>query len=314
MNESALGALFRPRSIAIIGMTERVSYSSRVYRELTAKNFEGEVYFVNPGRPEVYGKRCYPSLAAIGADVDMALVSVSAGQLTPVIAECIRNKVKIAVVYSSGVEDAEIEQIKCLITNDGQMRLLGPNTLGFVMPAHQHGIAHLLPLQLDAGSAGGHAALLMQSGGLGSVAGVELARRNGGVRYFIDTGNELDVSIADCIEYLIDDAQITVIGAFIEAVRDMPKFLRAARRALDKGKHLAVLKVGRSQRGAAATLLHTGSLAGDARLYEAIFAQHGILMCHEIQELVDVVQAAAFDSFRGRRRSRLSVAPAVRAR
>jgi acetate---CoA ligase (ADP-forming) len=294
---TSLQALFNPRSIAIVGMTDRVTFCSRVYKRLVEAQFSGEIYFVNPGRTEVLGRPCYPSVAAIGRPVDVMLLSVSPAQLAGAIEDGIRSAVKSAVVYTTGVDDDEVENIRSIIATDGQFRMLGPNTLGMVTPAQAHGLPYLLPLAIDAGQSDGHVALLMQSGGLGSVAAVELARRQAGLRTFIDTGNELNISIADCIDYLTDDASIKVIAAFIEAVRDMPAFLAAARRARDHGKHIVVLKVGRSLRGAAATLLHTGSLAGDARLYRSIFEQHGILMCREIPELVNAVQAAAFGSF-----------------
>ena len=172
----------------------------------------------------------------------------------------------------------------------GAMRVLGPNTIGLVNLTDHITLSATGALEL-AGLQVGRVAVVSQSGGIMGSLLSRAADRGLGLSKLIATGNEVDVDLADCIEFLIDDEATSVIALYMEGLRDPGKFRRAAARAAAAGKQLVVFKVGRSEFGARSAVSHTGALAGADRMYDALFRQLSIIRARSFVDLLDIPAA-----------------------
>jgi acyl-CoA synthetase (NDP forming) len=276
-----LGALFAPRAIAIVGASANpLRIGGRPLRYLLNHGYRGDIYPVNPGRDEVQGRRAYRSLRDLSAVPDLALLCVGAAQVLPTLREAAELGIPAAVILAAGFAEAGEEGRRrqaelAALGRAAGMRLLGPNSLGFRNT--NDGIFVTFATDLDSGSLPGRLALISQSGGLAAYFGAALPRAHGiGAKWVIDTGNEADVEVAECLEYVSRDPDVAVIGLMIEGCRDGRRLLAALDLARARGKPVVVLKIGRTMAGAQAAASHTGALAGADAVYEAAFRQRGV--------------------------------------
>jgi acetyltransferase len=294
---TALERLFRPRAIAIIGASEDFSkINGRPLKFLLDKGYPGRIFPVNPKYATLAGLPCYPSVAAIPEPVDLAIVAVPARAVPDAVADCVARQVAAAVVFSSGFgemgdEGRRLEAQVVEAARRGGLRLLGPNTVGF-MNTFDHVMATFSQAG-DGPTPPGPAAFLTQSGAFGT-AMVGLGRRHGlAFGYFVNSGNEADLTFAELLGWIVDDPQVRVLAGYIEGLRDGRRLLAVADRALEAGKPLVIAKVGRSAAGARAAVSHTGALAGQDRVYADVFRQKGILRPRDEEGLLDLVSAFA---------------------
>jgi acyl-CoA synthetase (NDP forming) len=200
-----------------------------------------------------------------------------------------------AIVLAGGygeAGEAGRQRQAALLAAAGQMRLLGPNTIGLVNLTDRITLSATGALELQGLQAGG-VAVVSQSGGIMGALLSRAADRGIGLSKLIATGNEVDVDVADCIEYLVDDEASSVIAIYMEAVRDPARFRAAARRAAVAGKPIVVFKVGRSESGARSAVSHTGALSGADRMYDALFRQLGVIRANIFADLLDIPAALA---------------------
>ena len=291
-----LSALVNPKSIAIIGASEDPGrIGGRPLRYLIDLGFAGEIYPVNPGRASVQGLESFPSVSAIPADVDLAVIAVSADKAIASLEECAAKGVKAVVVFSAGfaeIGDAgrALQDRLTEIARDSGMRILGPNCLGIYNSAigfyatFTATLENGLPQPVGAG-------IVSQSGAYGSHVSLLAIRRGIGVRYWITTGNECDVEIGECIAYLAEDPDIRVIVAYAEGIRDRDSLLDALSLARRMRKPVVFMKVGQSSIGAEAAASHTAALAGSDAVYESVLGQFGAYRAGDTEELLDVTYA-----------------------
>jgi acetate---CoA ligase (ADP-forming) len=290
-----LGRLFRPRSVAIIGASDRSSWSRRIHDALALTGFPGTVYCVNPRGGTAHGARQYPSVAEIGAVPDLVYVMTPANAAQVAVAEAARLGVPGGVILSAGfaetgADGVREQQLLAETASRHGMILLGPNTLGFVNPAER---LALMPMQPGDPLSAGAIGVVSQSGNM-AVQLMNLARSfDVGVSLLASTGNEISVSVADVIGYLAEDAATRVIAVFLESVRDPGVFRLACRRAWQAGKPVIVLKVGRSEAAARAALAHTGTLVGDDAVISAVFAACGVIRVDALEDLLTTADAFA---------------------
>jgi acyl-CoA synthetase (NDP forming) len=299
-----LAALLNPRSIALIGATpDHSKIRGALLERLQANNFAGAIYPVNPSHTEINGLRCYPSMAAIGAPIDLAAVALPAKLVAGCLEECAAAGVRFAVVISSGFaeEGGEGAAMQARIAEIAQrtgLRVSGPNGEGFFNALD--GVAVTFsptvaarsgpPLPVLAGRAIG---VVAQSGGMGFAfynRGRALALP---FSHVVSTGNEADLTAADFFDYLVDDPRTGVILLFLEAVRDPATFMAAARRAQAAGKPVIAIKMGGSEAGVRATASHTGSMAGWHTGYRTAFRQFGMIEASDPDEAVAIAGALA---------------------
>ncbi len=293
-----IGTLMNARSIAIVGATnDPTRISGRPLHFLLRAKFAGNIYPVNPSHTEVQGIPCYPSVSALPEAPDVAVLAVPAGVSVPVVEDCARLGVPIAVVTSGGFAETgadgqrlqrELEEA----ARQGGVRLLGPNCLG-AYNAFSGMYATFSQTLMSAFPNPGPAAVISQSGAYGAHLGYLARQRNIDIGYWVTTGNEADIDVAEVLNWLAGRPEVRVIMAYVEGVRDGPAFLRALERARVAGKPVIVLKTGRSQVGARMANSHTGALAGADDVYNAVFAAGGAYRARSIEEQLDVAYACA---------------------
>ena len=302
-----LDALFRPRSIVLVGASpDRTIIRGRIVEAVTLHGFDGPLYAVSRSHGEIRGIPCYRSVEALPGPVDLAIVTIPAEHVAATLRACGRLGVKAAVVISSGFGEergeagaARQREIADLARGFG-MAVLGPNSEGFLngrMPlaaTFSPTVVHVEDgLRPEASRARG-VAVVSQSGGVGFSFFHRGRPKALNFSFVVTMGNEAGVDATDVAGYLVEDDETAVILAFIEGIRAPGKLVRVAERAADLRKPLIVAKIGRSEAAAAAVASHTASLAGSARACDAVFRRHGILSGENQEHMVDVAAAFAF--------------------
>jgi len=289
--EVDLSLLVAPRSVALVGASEnKMSIGGRALENLLDfSDFKGEIYPINPTRDTVRGLRAYPSISALPASVDLAVLAISAASVLEVLEECGAKGIKFAIVLSAGFgevgqegKQAEV-RMREICTRTG-MRIYGPNCPGLNNIKDRIGFSFSPAWRLD--QLPGVIGVATQGGGLGRTC-MQSMERGIGIGLWLSAGNEADLEVSDFIHHMAADPQIKVIATILEGVRDGAKFIAAARTAARHGKPIVVVKVGRSEEGAKAAASHTASIAGSAEVNEAVFRQLGIVLTDDVDELMD---------------------------
>jgi acetate---CoA ligase (ADP-forming) len=283
--------LIKPRSVAVIGASADSSRTTgRPVHYLRKHGFAGDIWPVNPRVATIEGLPCYPDIAALPGVPDVGLVLLGSDRVLPVIRELAAIGTAAAIVLASGYGEAgaagAVRQAE-LLAAAGPMRLLGPNTMGLVNLTDDIPLSPSGALVMDKFIKGGIAVVSQSGGILGSV--LSRAKERGiGMSKLISTSNEADLELADFVDFLANDPATEVIALYIEAVRDPAKFRRAMLNAAAKGKPVVAYKVGRSEAGAKAAVSHTGALAGSDRLYDALFAEVGVIRAQTFSDFLDI--------------------------
>jgi acyl-CoA synthetase (NDP forming) len=288
-----LTPLLEPKSVAIVGASPKAGWPVRIWGMLRHFQFPGEIYLVNPRYEHLWERRCYPSLDALPQAVDNAVFIVPANVVLQMMERSQEQKFRAATILSGGFGeggDAEGLKRKMFLQNYARERgtpMCGPNCMGL---AAMRSRAMLFPEQRLNDLRYGGLAMVSQSGGLlGGL--IRAAVGQGiGVSYFVTSGNEIVAELSDYIHHFLQDENTKVIAAFIEGIKDADKFLRVCREALDFGKPIIALKIGRSLQGVAAAMAHTGSLAGNDRVFDAVCSQYGIIRVNDLDEFLNAAE------------------------
>jgi acyl-CoA synthetase (NDP forming) len=293
---SAVGRLFHPRSIAVVGASsDPGKLTGRPIAYLEKHGFAGAIHPVNPRYDRVGSRVCYPDIASLPEVPDVGLVLLGADRAVAAVEQLARAGAAAAVVLASGFGESGEEgrrRQSALKEAAGAMRLLGPNTIGLANVTDRIMLSASGAMELD-GFVSGPVALVSQSGGiLGSLLSRGVARGIGFSK-LVATGNEADLDISDFVDHLVDDDATAVIALYIEGVRNSDRFRASAAKAARHGKRLIAYKVGRSETGARSAVSHTGALAGSDRVYDALFRQLGIIRAEAFSDLLDIPAALA---------------------
>ncbi|WP_242127380.1 acetate--CoA ligase family protein [Sphingobium sp. Sx8-8] len=294
-------ALIRPTGVALVGVSDDPGkMSGNPIRVLAASQFEGPVYPVNPKRDTIGGHRAYASVDDIEGNPDVALIVVPRDAVATAIAACGRKGVKAAIVISSGfAETGELgaqrqAELKAVAKAAG-VRVVGPNCTGYFSAAGK------LPLGTSAAFLtgryrAGNIAFITQSGAIGTAMLTRADERGMGPSLWFSTGNEMDLQVSDLMLAAVEDEHSRALILYLESIRDVRSFGAASRVALEAGKPIIALKVGRSSLGAEKAQAHTGALIGSDGVYDGFFRQNGIIRVDNIDSLLPV--AAIFQSRR----------------
>lgn len=287
-----LAAMFAPRSIALVGVSERSLWSNLVLDGLDLMGFDGRVELINPSRSAIRGRPSRASLAdavAASGPVDVAFVLTPAGHVGSVLDDVAQAGIADVIVLASGFSEtgrdgAAAERGLAERARAGGIRLLGPNALGYVNPAAR--VALFPPLRRHPVPPAGPVAIVSQSGGVAAEMLDLLAGADLGVSLLVGLGNEACLDVADIIDHLADDAGTRVICLFLEAIRRPDRFLAAAEHARARGTLIVAIKVGRSAAAARSVAAHTGGIAGDDRAVSAALRSVGVIRVDTSEELV----------------------------
>jgi acyl-CoA synthetase (NDP forming) len=315
----ALHEFFAPGRIAVIGASaDMTKISGRLLNFLRRNNYAGHLCPVNPHRADIDGLPCFPTIAAIGAPVDLAIVVIPAAAVVAALEECAAAGVRHALIIASGFaeeggaqQDVQ-RQIAALAGRTG-MRVCGPNAEGFhndidsvsatFSPAVEFNPERDLPPVTPR-----RVGVVAQSGGIGFA--LFNRGRADGLRFskVISTGNEADLSAADFFAHMIDDPATDAVLLFLETIRDPARFAAAAARAAARGKPVVAVKIGRSQAGIRAAASHTASMAGWDAACDAVFRKYGIATATDPDEAVAIMAALVTNPLpRGRRAGIITV-------
>src|SRR4051812_36416638 len=294
-----LDTFFSPSSIALIGASRDLDkIPGRLLSMLRKNHYPGRIYPINPNYAELDGLKCYRSISDVGQPIDLAIVIIPARAVLGALEQCAAVGVKHAVIISSGFAEeggdsaAMQDAIVALAKNTG-MRISGPNAEGFYSEA-QHVAATFSPTvdvkagQVDLVATRRRAAIVAQSGGIGFAIKHRAKALGVAISYCVSAGNESDLGAGEFLDYMVQDASTDVVLLFIEGIRDVDKFLAAAKRAADNGKPVIVTKVGRSGAGERAAASHTASMAGWSAAYDAVFAKFGFIVSNDLDEAVTI--------------------------
>lgn len=287
-------SLLEAKSIAIVGASERGEWPSAIHTNLRDLGFEGSVYPINPSRDEIWDVTCYPDFAALPEAVDLALVVIPGGSVIEVLEEGAAHGLKSAVVFAANIGEGDDPEVVArgraladLCERTG-LRACGPNCMGIIS---SHNKVFAYPNQAICRMPAGNVAAVFQSGGAMMHWAGAAAQRGIQFSHMITSGNELDLVLADYVNYLVDDPQTDVIVLMIEAIRRPDAFMQAAAKALAAKKPIIAVKTGRNIASQESALSHTGAICGDYESYLAMCERFGIVNCSTYETLIDTVLA-----------------------
>ncbi|MHA1603491.1 MAG: acetate--CoA ligase family protein [Candidatus Freyarchaeota archaeon] len=291
-----LTPFFEARNIAIIGAVKGEWFGGlAALNNLKNLGYEGEVYLVNPFHKEVKGIKVYPNVKETPGAVDLAVIITSSKAVPGIVRDCAEKGVRGAVIVADGFaerdeEGARLQQEIVDIAKRTGIRMLGPNTIGTLNP-YTGLVTTPYPLGYKTVRKG-HVALVAQTGIIGPQA-IDLEGMQYGVSKICDLSNKCDVNEADLLEYLGDDPKTRVIAMHVEDIKDARRFLRVARRVVRR-KPVLIYKPGKTAESKKALASHTGSVAGDQKIYEGLFRQSGLIQVSSFTELIQIAKAFGY--------------------
>ncbi len=295
--DASLARLLDPASIAIVGASDNPDkIGGRPIHYMRRHGYAGTLYPINPQRAQVQGERAWPSLAALPAAPDLAIVAVAGEQAVQAVDQCAALGVAAAIVISAGFSETgpagrALQDAMTARARAAGLRIVGPNSQGLANFGNG-AIASFSTMFLEVEPGDGPVAVISQSGGMCAMVYGLLRQRGIGVRHVHATGNEADVSVAELACATLRDPEVGIVLLYLESLREAGPLAEAAALARARGVPLIVVKSGRSEAGARAAASHTGALANEDRAVDAFLEHHGILRARDPQELVRYAELA----------------------
>ena len=282
-----LSYFFKPKSIAIIGASETQGKVGNSVITNVISTFKGEIYPINPKQDEILGYKAYKSLLEIENPIDIAIICIPSKFVLKTVYECVEKKLKGIVIISAGFKEvggqgAVIEKEIQKISEENDIRIIGPNCLGVVSPFYNGTFSAKSPKK-------GHIAVISQSGAMLTAILDWAETQDMGFSNFISMGNKVDVDETDLIEELANDPDTNIILLYLESVNDGEKFLKVVPKATRK-KPVIILKSGISEAGSRAASSHTGALAGNDISFSIAFEKCGVIRANTMTDLFDMAR------------------------
>lgn len=287
-NRHPLETLFAPRSIAVVGATEKSPWTGFISRNFQDFGYSGKVFAINRGGTDVFGMKGFPSCRAVGEPIDVAFITVPQPVVLEALEDAAAAGVRNAVILTSGYAEAGADGIAMQAellerTRQWGMNIWGPNSLGFNNMGARTPISSIpaaLPLLEP------RIAIVSQSGATASELNEFAHSQNIGTSFVAATGNEAQLSLSDVVDYLVSHGDTRAIAVFAESIRDPAKFEAAATRARAARKPIVILKIGRSALATEVAKAHTGSLAGNDQVFNAVCERLGVIRVHSTEDLI----------------------------
>ncbi|TXT61324.1 MAG: Acetate--CoA ligase [ADP-forming] I [Promethearchaeota archaeon] len=285
MPQSDISYFFNPKSIAIIGASDTEGkVGNTVLKNIINSGYKGELYPINPGHKTILDLKAYQSVLDVPDEIEIAIFVIPSKYVVEVAKECGKKGIKGLIIISAGFkeiggEGAEREEQLKQVAKDYNMRVLGPNCLGFIGTYYNGSFAVDTPKK-------GNIAMISQSGAMLTGMMDYSMEQSYGFYCNISLGNKADLGAVDFIEYLADDENAKVVLCYLESIKDGDRFLEVVPRAAQK-KPIIILKSGKSEAGARAASSHTGALAGSDKAYDLAFSKCGVIRAKTIEDLFD---------------------------
>ena len=293
LEQHYLTALFEPKSVAVIGASDREnSVGNIIFKNILNSGYKGRLYAINPKHDKVQEQDCYKSIEEIGARVELAVIATRAQTVPHIIEQCGRSGVRNVIVISAGFSEsghigAALERKMLEIARSYSVRILGPNCLGVIRP----------DLGLNSTFArvtanAGNLALVSQSGAM-CAAVLDWAKSNGvGFSSVISLGSTADVDFGEILDYLIYDNRTHYILMYVEGIRNARRFMSALRSAA-RIKPIILLKAGRHEAGSVAAQTHSGMAAVSDAVFQAAVRRAGVVRVANVGQLFYASKALA---------------------
>jgi acyl-CoA synthetase (NDP forming) len=294
-----LDSFFAPQSIALIGASrDHEKIPGRLLAMLRKNDYPGRLYPINPNYDEIDGLKCYKSIAEISAPIDLAVIVIPARAVLGALEQCAAAGAKNALIISSGFaeeggDSAAMQDAIAALAKRTGMRISGPNAEGFYSQAQRVAATFSPTVDVKPGvvplvASRRRIGIVAQSGGIGFAISHRAKALGVALSYVVSAGNESDLGAGEFLDYMVQDKTTDVVLLFIEGIRDVDKFMAAAKRAAELGKPVIVAKVGRSHAGFRAAASHTASMAGRSAAYDAVFAKYGFIVSNDLDEAVTI--------------------------
>jgi acetyltransferase len=293
MSWKQINTFFNPESIAVVGANNReTSVGCSVFKNIKNGGYQGKIFAVNNKTPEVQGAKTYASVLDIKENLDLAVIATPAPTVIPIVLECVKKKVGGVAILSSGFKEAgpegrkRFDQLK-EISEEKDIKILGPNCLGFINPriSLNASFAPKMPVS-------GSIAFISQSGALCDTFLDWAVYERIGFSYFVSVGSMADISFPEMIDYCARDPRVSSILIYMESLNDARKFMSSAT-AFSKHKPIIVLKSGVGAAGTKAVMSHTGTVAGSDYVFETAFRRAGVVRARTISELFNYTKTLA---------------------
>lgn len=288
MSTYRLDQQFAPKSVAVVGVSPRAGSVGRiVFANLRDAGFPGRIHLINPRHRMVESIATLPSLRDLSEPPDVVVITTPAPAVPDIVAEAADIGSAAAIILTAGLGNGPgslAERCSTIARGKG-LRLIGPNCFGIMAPHTRFDATFA-----DSSALPGHLAMISQSGAV--VAGMLewAARRAIGFSGVASIGDQIDVDVGDILDYFALDPKTRAILLYVEAIKDAPKFMSAARAAA-RNKPVIVIKAGRNEHAARAAATHTGALAGSDAVYDAAFRRAGLLRANDLRDLFDAAEA-----------------------
>ncbi|MFA5021070.1 MAG: acetate--CoA ligase family protein [Patescibacteria group bacterium] len=293
---NTLKSFFAPKSIAVIGAS---NHAGKVGHDviMNLKNYySGRLLPINPNDRRVAGLKSYASILKTPEVPDLAVIVIPAAGVLSVVEDCGRRGCRNLIIISSGFKEsgstgATLEQKLLELKDKYQLRILGPNCLGYISTNPLVNASFAAPFTKN-----GNVAFLSQSGALGTAILDTAEAQKLGLSYFVSLGNKLDIDELDLLDYFAADKGTKVILAYLESITDGVEFIKKAR-IISKKKPIVVLKSGKTAEGSRAVSSHTGSLAGSREVYSAAFRQSGVIEAEDVMDFFDLAEGFSYQNY-----------------
>ena len=295
----SLEYLFHPKSFAVVGAASDLNRLGGIPLRLTMQyGFPGPIYPINPRRDVIAGLKCYPDVASLPEAPEFALICTPREDVLPALSQCAERGVKAAAVITSGFAETGAEgvalQEKILALRDASgMRVLGPNCMGVVHVRSKLMATFTISIRDEDPLIPGAVALVTQSGAMGACMLTGFQESGSGISSLVSLGNEVDVDFAECVDYFLDDPHTRVICGYLESVRNGKRLKKVARRALELGKPIVLLKGGKTEEGARAARSHTAAITTSSDVFDAFATQYGIQVLDSMDEFIEIADFLA---------------------
>ncbi|RYH01264.1 CoA-binding protein [Salipiger sp. IMCC34102] len=287
-----MGRVIAPKSLVLIGASEDYAkFGGRILHHLVDHGYEGQIYPVNPKRSDVLGLTCYPSVADLPEIVDLALVAVPAKALADTVEACGKAGVGACVIITAqlgefSAEGAALERRIVEIARSYNMRLIGPNCMGMIVPQANLALSSTPTLRYAGQMRKGGVAFVSQSGAMMGTLFLQSHDHGVGLSGMVSIGNQADLELCDFLEAFIADAETRVVCLYIEGLKSPERFRELCLQAHAAGKPVLAVKAGRTEAGSQLAKSHTASLAGSYSAFEALCRDCGVVLLDDPDAMI----------------------------
>jgi acetate---CoA ligase (ADP-forming) len=289
-----VSSILSPRSIVVVGASDRPgNFGGAAVRHLRKFRFKGPIWPVNRGGADVAELKAYASIGEIPEPADMAILAIPADGLMGAIRDCAARGIFSGIAFAGGLGEIggaglELQEAIATLCHDTNFILCGPNCVGIINSAGPVTATFATALDEIDELTAGSISMVSQSGGIGTTAFSLGLQAGFDFRHLISSGNEAVVDFSDYLAALARDEETRVIAGYLEGLKDGEKFMRALAEARDSGKPVVLIKSGATGAGARAALAHTGALAGEDRIFDAVIGEFGVIRAYSVKELVEI--------------------------